>query len=206
MHSILEISEATDAIGPDLITLAELKLHLGITTTTDDERLESAITLVSEMIATYCGRRFAFASAIETFHFDDCEQSRNNAGLTLSLYPVATIASVAVDDSALDATAWHINPASGLLWPASGRWSGTIVVDYSGGYMLPDEAPAMLSAAVIESIRLRQFTASRDPLISSLAHGDTRVSYFESASSATNGGFSTTVLSLLEPYRNLTHA
>jgi hypothetical protein len=107
MHSIITYTEATDAVGPELITLEELKLHLGITTTTEDERLESAITLASELIADYCGRRFAFANATETFTFDECEQSRNNAALSLDLYPVVEIESVVFNDSELDETAWR---------------------------------------------------------------------------------------------------
>jgi hypothetical protein len=202
MHSIITYTEATDAVGPELITLEELKLHLGITTTTEDERLEAAITLASELIATYCGRRFAFANAVETFSFDPCEQSRNMAALTLSLYPVVEIESVAIGDAALEETSYQIDAASGLLWSVNATWSGTIVVTYSGGYFLPDEAPAALTAAVIESIRLRQFTAARDPSISSLSHGDTRVSYFETASSVVEGGFSPTVMNLLSPFRS----
>jgi Phage gp6-like head-tail connector protein len=206
MHSIISYTEATDAVGPELITLEELKLHLGITTTTEDERLESAITLASELIAAYCGRRFAFANAIETFTFDEWEQTRNNAALTLDLYPVVEIESVVSNGSELDETAYPLDAVGGLLWIASGRWSGTIVVTYSGGYFLPDEAPAALTAAVIESIRLRQFTTARDPSISSLSHGDTRVSYFETAASTIEGGFSPTVMNLLNPYRRLVAA
>ena len=42
MHSILEIlEEATDSAGPDLISLDDLKLALGITDTTEDAQLQA---------------------------------------------------------------------------------------------------------------------------------------------------------------------
>src|SRR5436190_20392411 len=92
MHSILEIiGESTDSAGPDLISLDDLKLALGITGTTEDAALQSAITMQSRIIAEYCNRRFGLAEAMETFTFDRGEIILQRQALVLSLYPVSAI-------------------------------------------------------------------------------------------------------------------
>jgi hypothetical protein len=135
MHSIFRvIDESTDSAGPDLVSLADLKLVLGITGSEDDAALQASITFQSRIIAEYCDRRFGRAEALETFAFDQCETSQARQALVLKLYPVIEILSV---DGAADCT---FDPASGRLW--GGPWSGTVSVTYSGGYDLPEEAPA----------------------------------------------------------------
>jgi len=62
MHSTLEIiSEAPESAGPDLISLDDLKLALGIEGTTEDAALQAAITMQSRLIAEYCNRRLGLA-------------------------------------------------------------------------------------------------------------------------------------------------
>src|SRR5580765_3277034 len=95
MHSVLEIiAEDPDSAGPDLISLDDLKLALGITDTAEDEQLQAMITFQSRIIAEYCDRRFGLAEALETFTFDRCETLPTRQGLTLSLYPVVDVLEV----------------------------------------------------------------------------------------------------------------
>jgi hypothetical protein len=64
MHSIFRIlDEATSGAGPDLISLADLKLALGITDSSQDAALQASITFQSRIIAEYCDRRFGRAEA-----------------------------------------------------------------------------------------------------------------------------------------------
>jgi Phage gp6-like head-tail connector protein len=200
MHSILEIlDEATDSAGPDLISLTDLKLALGITDDTEDATLQAAITFQSRIIAEYCDRRFGRAEALETFTFDPGEYMLTRQALTLSLYPVAEILEI----SSVGATAadYQLDPASGRVW---GGWSGTVAVVYSGGYDLPEEAPARLQKAVIEAVRESQTSGARDPSIREVQHGDTRISYFTSSTSSASPGFlSAPVVDLIRPYRRL---
>jgi hypothetical protein len=92
MHSILEIiSEDPDSAGPDLISLDDLKLALGIEGTTEDATLAAAITFQSRIIAEYCNRRFGLAEAVETFTFDryeDMLRRQAGAGVPLSVKPI----------------------------------------------------------------------------------------------------------------------
>jgi hypothetical protein len=202
MHSIFEIiEESTGSAGPDLISLADLKLALGITGTSEDEQLQAAITFQSRIIAEYCDRRFGRAQALETFVFDRNEVMQARVGLTLSLYPVVEV--VEVSTAGATAADYEFDPATGRLWTES-DWTGRIAVVYAGGYDLPEEAPARLAKAVIESINEARTLGARDPSIQSVQHGDTRIGYFSSATSTASTGFlSAPVVDLIHPFRRL---
>lgn len=202
MHSIIEFEDDTDALGPELITLEALKLELDITVDTDDEQLDAQITRYSNLTTEHLGRRLGFANAIETFTFDQYEESRRGAALTLSLYPVFAVVSVVMNGSEV---AYTVDSARGLLRLVDGRWSGTVVVTYAGGYDLPDGAPAWLSSAVIESIRLDRLASDRgDTSIRSTTHGDTSVAFFQESSASSGGGLASSVIDLLRPFRRPT--
>jgi len=205
MHSVFEIiEEAPESAGPDLISLDDLKLALGITGTTEDAELQAAITFQSRIIAEYCDRRFGRADAMETFTFDRGEAPPMRVALTLSLYPVVAISGVSV----LGATGedYDLDPATGRLW-VDGAWTDTVAVTYSGGYDLPEEAPARLQKAVIEAVQEGRTSGARDPSIREVQHGDTRISYFTSSLSSASPGFlSAPVVDLIRPYRRITIA
>jgi len=202
MHSVLEIlEEATDSAGPDLVSLADLKLALGIEGTAEDEQLQAMITFQSRIIAEYCDRRFGLAEALETFTFDRGEVMPNRGALTLSLYPVLEV--YEVSDMGATAGGWEFDPATGRLW-SDGCWSGAVAVTYAGGYDLPEQAPARLQKAVIEAIHEGRTVGSRDPSIREVQHGDTRISYFTSSTSSASPGYlSAPVVDLIRPYRRL---
>jgi hypothetical protein len=201
MRSVFEIiEEATDSAGPDLISLDDLKLALGISGTTEDAALQAMITFQSRIIAEYCHRRFGRAEALETFTFDRGETMPTRLGLTLSLYPVVEILEVST------ATDYDFDPASGRVW-IDGYWNGSVAITYSGGYDLPEEAPARLQKAVIEAVYEGRTSGARDPSIREVQHGDTRISYFTSSTSSASPGFlSAPVIDLIAPYRRLTIA
>jgi hypothetical protein len=202
MHSIFEIlEESTDPAAVDLISLDDLKLALGITTDTDDEALQAAITFQSRIIAEYCDRRLAFAEAMETFTFDRNETMLTRQALWLSLYPVAQV--FEVSSAGATAADYDFDPVSGRLW-TEGSWQDVIAVTYSGGYVLPDEAPARLQKAVILAVNEGLTSGARDSTIREVAHGDTRVSYFTPTLASASAGFlSAPIVDLIAPYRKL---
>jgi len=203
MYSIFEIlEEATDSAGPDLISLDDLKLALGIEGTTEDAALQAMITFQSRIIAEYCHRRFGRAEALETFTFDRGETMPARMALTLSLYPVVDVLDIT------GAGASGFDPASGRVWVDGWYGStGSVAITYSGGYDLPEEAPARLQKAVIEAVREGRTSGTRDPSIREVQHGDTRISYFTSSTSSASPGFlSAPVIDLIAPYRRLTVA
>jgi len=200
MHSIFQIlDEATDSAGPDLVSLADLKLALGISGIDQDEALQASITFQSRIIAEYCDRRFGRAEALETFTFDQLETSMARQALVLKLYPVTEIISV---DGVSEFT---FDRESGRVW--GGPWSGTISVIYSGGYDLPEEAPARLARATIDAVNEMRTSGPRDPSIQEVQHGDTRVSYFSGQLwRASSGYLSSPIMDLIRPYRRLSVA
>jgi hypothetical protein len=211
MHSVFTIlSETTDSAGPDLISLDDLKFALKITDTSEDAQLTAMITLQSRIITEYCDRRFGFAEALETFTFDPGETMLARQALTLSLYPVLEV----IELSTAGATAqdYDLDPESGRLWMPSGPWlvggyPDVVSVIYSGGYDLPEQAPARLQKAIIEAIREQRASGARDPSIREVSFGDARVSYFTSTfATATSGYLSGPVLDLIRPFRRLTVA
>jgi len=202
MHSVLEIlEESTASAGPDLISLDDLKLALGIIDDSEDAALQAAITMQSRIIADYCNRRFGLAEALETFTFDRYETMLTRQALTLSLYPIVTISEV----STVGATTndYDIDPASGRLWFAN-YWANPISVVYSGGYDLPEQAPARLQQAVIQAVNEGRTTGSRDPTIREVVHGDTRIGYFTPTLGTGSPGYlSAVVTDLIKPFRRL---
>ena len=200
MHSILDIIDSTDS-SVDLISLDNLKLALGITDNSEDAALQAAITFQSRIIAEYCDRRLAFAEALETFTFDHNETMLPRQALTLSLYPVAEI--VEVSTAGATSADYDFDPASGRLW-TGGYWADEVAVVYSGGYHLPDDAPARLQQAVIQAVNEGRTIGSRDPGIRELQLGDRRISYFTpQLSTASSGYLSAVVTDLIQPYRRL---
>lgn len=197
MRVSLELVEQTEDTPVDLITLDDLKLDLSITEDDEDDRLEASITRFSKLIADECGRIFGLSHGIETFAFDQGEQTRLGQKLALSLYPIAEIESVEIDG--VESESYSVDAVKGLIWINGAAWSGTVVVTYSGGYDLPDESPAGLQSAVIEAVRDRRLSASQDSTVQSTGTGDTRVSYFNSRESS--GALPQGVLALLGPYK-----
>jgi gp6-like head-tail connector protein len=232
MRSILQIlEETTDSAGPDLISLDDLKTALGITGTDEDAALAAAITMQSQIIAEYCDRRLGRATALETFMLDHRESIWPliagpyglRPALTLSLYPVTDIAEISLGSATADGSTYAFDANAGLVWlvdavglplwqPYLTTMPAMISVVYSGGYDLPEEAPARLQRAVIECVASVLLTTGsgsgvRDPTIAEVQHGDTRVRYVTPsfASGAVTAGqhLSPSVSDLIKPYRRL---
>jgi len=219
MHSILEIlEESTASAGPDLVSLDDLKLALGITDNSEDAQLQAAITFQSQIITEYCDRRFGQASVMETFTFDPGEVLLRRQALVLSLYPVSEIAEVST--AGATASDYQFDPASGRLWlPVSqygysyyglygpyGEWpANSIAVTYTGGYDLPEGAHARLQRAVIEAVNAGRQSGTRDPTIREVQHGDTRISYVSQSFAAGSTGqhLTASVADLIRPFRRL---
>ena len=190
-HSFL-IGTLPADLETDLITLDDLKLELGITGTAEDPALQARITRLSDQIAEYCDRIFALIDVEETFAFNTGARMCPHGGshpipLVLMQYPVTEIATLTRDGVAINPADYDLNSASGLLWPRTGLWSGRIVANYSGGYNLPDDAPATLQSAVIEAVRQRRAYSGRDPSVREIGHDITRVGYYSEPLNSSHG-------------------
>lgn len=144
MRSILTVTSA--ASNRKLTTLQRVCDELKLDTGQYDALLNAKIDEASSDAEAYTGQSFAQEGVSETFWHE--------ANDDLPLYflldriPVKTIASVTVDDSVIDASLYRLDPTRGLLFglDANGyplRWmfAKSIVIAYTGGYILPGSTP-----------------------------------------------------------------
>jgi len=216
MHSRFELISDTAGPAVDLVTLDALKLELGITGTSEDAAMQARITRESKLIAEWCDRIFGLAQAVETFTFDRGEfrncalchgfvsLQRHGLAICLRLFPVTGVLSISLNGTDLDSDDYEIDLERGILWIDS-LVSGcgalnTLVVTYTGGYDLPDEAPALLQSACIRSVQLRTISSSANSSVSRVRHGDDDVSFFQQASS--KSGLFDDVMAMISPFRS----
>lgn len=104
-----------------LDTLVNVKARLGITTTDFDAFLTAQIQLVSDVIESYCRRRFKSSSYKQTFYREDVQPSVH---MELFHFPVSSITSILVDTVAMDAANYRLNPPTGMVRALNGLWFG----------------------------------------------------------------------------------
>ena len=120
------------------------------------------------------------------------------------------IISIESNHTQLTTNDYRLNHENGLLWRkpnSSWGWgwgfNGEIVVTYTGGYELPEGAPASLSRAVIELIEDGRVSGERDVSIRDIQHGDRRVSYFNANVSGSNAALPASVADLIKPFKRV---
>ena len=174
----------TPADTYDLLSLEELKASMGIdpVDTAQDEQLEQLITRFSDVISTLCNRVFAKEEVRETWR---CLGSRR---LFLSHWPAKeeNIESVECPrGTILDPSAYEFEEKSGKLELFESR-AEPIVVTYTGGFDLPEDAPPALKQAC--EIMIREDRAVIRGLetsgIRSITHKEARVMFFDPLASA----------------------
>lgn len=200
MRKIFTVVESTGSGQGDLVSLEDAKLELGITGTDDDEALAKDITRVSKAIGDYCNRLLSMEDVVETFIFDALECVPTGQPLVLRQYPIDEVSEIKLNGVVYDGD-FDIDKESGLAW-MDGGWSGRVEISYSGGYDLPDDAPAALQVAALEVLTARQTISDRDPSLRSVTHGESTVSYWNSTSSSTSG-FTTDVINSLAKFKRL---
>jgi hypothetical protein len=109
------LTVTTAAADQLLCTVANAKIDIGISGSTEDAYLTRLVAQSSKMIANYCGRVFKQETVTETF-----EVTYPAGFLMLSRFPVGTVTSVKIDGVALLAANYHIETATGYL-PATRR-------------------------------------------------------------------------------------
>ena len=179
--SIVTVLGPTNPVH-DLTTVEEVNAALGLDSNTADDAITAEqITNASRIIADQCNagpdrlRTFGLLTIEESFRIDLGEPIH---ALYLRQYPIGQISSITQDGSEADANLYEIDDEAGLLWMKCGRWCGEIVVNYSGGYDLPTEAPPLLAQACIDGRRHNVClppSAAADPNVREVQHGDTRV-------------------------------
>lgn len=152
------------ATSYDLISIDQVKAFYNISTTVDDVRLQTLITLQSKIISDYCQRVFAKEKVEETIYVNETAPASDVIALPLDRWPVTKVYGITRDSASLtEGTDFRIDNKSGTL---HGSLVGDeVTVTYDAGYELPVMAPGPLSMAVIVEVRQSFFYGSRDPMI-----------------------------------------
>ena len=145
-----DVFDVLDSALMPIVSLADAKAHLNITTTTDDEELRRFLAVATEMAERYCNRALRRKTISET-HDGDTE------ALLLRSRPVLSITTVTENGVALAATDYTLDATAGLLLRGSTtaelEWCDgrqNITVAYVSGYTDP---PQVAQQAVLELTR-----------------------------------------------------
>jgi hypothetical protein len=135
-----------------LVSLADMKLALGISGTSEDSYLQRELDFMTAIVESYCARSFEFqADVVESFY--DLEECH----LYLNRYPVSDIESIDVDGTLLDLTTIRKEPTAGRIYTPSILNAQKVDVTYDGGYVI---IPMDIQRVVIDLVSSRY--ANRD--------------------------------------------
>jgi hypothetical protein len=219
MKSSLVVTAA--AASYDLLTTANFKALVGITSSTEDTRIGLLITQASNIAANYCGRVFGQETVTETFRLsrvDRVSGIRRFDGmqhelevLVLSRYPVMVTGplpiTVTEDDIVLASTDFTLDLDTGILTRLLDglpqNWAADkVVVSYTGGYVVPAAAPGDLAHACTVIVNQMRSAMSRDPLAKRIEIPDVQtVDYW--VGGVTSTGLPVEAISILDRYADV---
>ncbi len=150
-----------------LVTLAEMKISLGLAVTTYDTFLTEQITLVSDTVEAYCRRVFNSTMVSQTYYgsgttFNGWYQSGHVPGadylpsrqLQTFHYPLISVTSVTEDSVVVDPTIYRIHKPTGTLIRTDGTYffqALQTVVAYTTGFSaVPTPIVSVVKALVEE--------------------------------------------------------
>lgn len=206
----------TPAASLNLLTLADLKALLGITSAAEDARLTLLLAQASNICANYCSRVFAKEGVTETFRlsrndrfggrmrFDGIQQEAES--LILNRYPVDSAVAIVLteDDTLLATTDYAVNYDNGMITRLFDgvpmNWAADkVVVSYTGGYTLPAAAPGDLAHACTIITSQMRSGLSRDPLAKRIEIPDVQTVDFW-VGGVTSTGLPVEATSILDKY------
>jgi len=162
---------AVDAVAASkaLVDATTVFAELGIVSPTDAQtaQMEIVIGQTSALISRYVDRQLAEEDVTDYF------RQPTGDTLRLSRFPVANVLQVIEDGAEITPDDWELDDATGQMWRVNGDdrsdWStsGTTTVSYTGGYILPDGAPADIQRAAIDQAKAMYMGGGRDPALRS---------------------------------------
>ena len=217
MRSITTI--LTPPPGPELVTLDDMKLELGITDTSEDDVLAIWIAQASQIVASYCNLTLAVQTVSQVFRhslgprgdyftprFCYGLNGESEEALMFACAPVSSITSITVDGSLLGTSLYELDHDKVFRLNASGYpspWTFTkaITAVYISGFSVGVDVPEDLQAAVMTLVRDYRGTATReDPnLKRRRTDGVSELEWWVSESSKTT--LPITVSGLLDTYK-----
>lgn len=156
-----------------------------------DDMLEMLVEWSSDEAAWLCNRVFAKETVRETVRDIRSSQSR----LFVTHYPIESIDSITENGGLLvENTDYEVDYEEGMITRLGTRvWVEPVVMTYTGGYNLPNEAPPALKRAAMLMSREAYYSTMRgDASIKLIGHKESRVSYFDPLKLAGAAGASPT--------------
>lgn len=164
------LTVVTPAADRALLTLAEIKGALGVTTSDRDEQLAALGLQIADMISDEC--RVPRGGIVPlTLRSELLEETirldRSENDLILSRRFISAVTAVELDGVALDLATIEIGAGAGMLSRIVSRrkkcWEcGEYVVSYTAGFA---EVPGPLKRAAITVLREQASADDRDPLL-----------------------------------------
>lgn len=143
-----EVVDVADPSRPPLVSLDEVRRHLGLGTPATaaqrrrDADLESLADAMTELVEDYCGRRFRPATIEQVW-------AGGGSAILLDTLPVASVVSVVDGGVTLAAPAYRLSAAAGVLYRRAGGW-GETTVTYVAGTSVPPEPVRLAVLRLIE--------------------------------------------------------
>lgn len=142
-------------MGLDLVTLAEYKAYVGISSTTSDTQITSIIPRVSELVKTICRRTF-----VDYVNDSKIEVYKGGPRLYLKEYPILALSSVefsydygATYTELVEYTDFVLDVEDGSIAPIDleefTRYINGYKITYTAGY---ETLPADLKTAVLDLV------------------------------------------------------
>lgn len=196
---MLTVTDAATKLN--LIGVEEARTALALFDRSDDDQLAAFVDRASDVCARHCRRVFAEEGVEETIRLRDYTD-----GLVLARYPVGEIDSIVENGNTLtEDVDYEVDGDSGIVtrlvddsechWPP-----GKIVVAYTAGYSLPDDAPDGLKQAALQLVKAYFHGIDRDPLVRSESVDGLSSGSYDTQSA---GALPHDVRELLGPFRNI---
>ncbi len=172
MRNILSVTTA--ATETKLTTLDRVKAELSITGSSSDVILNAKIDEASSDAEASLGFTVPRATVSETFwHSETMEWPEY---LVLNRAPLVSIDSIVLDGDTVDPTLYRYDADTSQVYALMTigypwRWLfyKSIIVNYTGGYLLPGQAgrdlPAGIEGAVVDMVQSFWLAKGRDPLL-----------------------------------------
>jgi hypothetical protein len=169
----------TPAASQDLVTVERVKNELSLTGSEVDSTIQDLIAEASAIIAGYCGREGFGQEYVRQTERLSCGREfivleRNLAAEVLLATEAGT--ELTADEYEVDgALLYRLEDDERVCWTA-----GKIVIDYTAGYDLTDEAPVALSRAALDLVVGMYRGIGRDTAIrSEQVEGIGQTAYFD---------------------------
>jgi len=138
-----DVADVTEA---GLVSLADIKRHLNITTTTYDDELRSFGEVAADLVEGHCNRYWRRRTVVDTF-------DAGGEAVNLTKTPIISITSVVAREVAVPTQNYRVNLLTGRLRYRWGFFPGDyedLVVTYVAGAV---STPPVVRQATLETVR-----------------------------------------------------